>query len=123
VGERLRGRFATPADFPPQDCSPYRGLYVRPFSLGVVPRSRTVLCRPVPNPNGPDSQRRLYSTLTHFSHCGRGGGAAAAQLAAADWCGAAEVVSVELPLRAPPLAALLAAPGAGPPGRDLQVSQ
>ena len=44
-----RGRFATPADFPRQDCSPYRGLHVRRESLGCVHRSRAILCRPAPN--------------------------------------------------------------------------
>jgi hypothetical protein len=45
-----RGRFATPADFPLQDCSPYSHVHVRRERLGFVPRSRTILCRPVPNP-------------------------------------------------------------------------
>jgi hypothetical protein len=49
--DRSRGRFATPADFPLHDCSPYRGLHVRRTSLGFVPRSRTVFYRPVSNPN------------------------------------------------------------------------
>jgi hypothetical protein len=49
VGERSRGRFATPADFPLHDCSPYRGLYVRRERLGFVYRSRTIFCRRVPN--------------------------------------------------------------------------
>jgi hypothetical protein len=34
------GRFATPADSPLHDCSPYRGLHARCESLGFVPRSR-----------------------------------------------------------------------------------
>jgi hypothetical protein len=34
VGERSRGRFATPAaDLLPDDCSPYRGLHVRRESV------------------------------------------------------------------------------------------
>jgi hypothetical protein len=45
-----RGRFATPADSPLHDCSPYRELHVRRWSLGFVHRSRTILCRAVPNP-------------------------------------------------------------------------
>jgi hypothetical protein len=45
VGVRSRRRFATPADFPPHDGSPYRGLRVRRWDLGFVPRSRTM-----PNP-------------------------------------------------------------------------
>jgi hypothetical protein len=51
VGDRSRGRFATPAGFPRQDCSRYRGLHVRRERLGFVARSRTILCRPVPNPS------------------------------------------------------------------------
>jgi hypothetical protein len=51
VGDELRGRFATPADFSRQDCSPYRGLHVRRESLGFAHRSRGVFCRPVPNTN------------------------------------------------------------------------
>jgi hypothetical protein len=46
-----RGRFATPADFPRHDGSPYRGLHVHRDSLGFVRRSRAILCHPVPNPN------------------------------------------------------------------------
>ena len=49
MGDRSRGRFATPADFPLQDCSHYRGLHVRRESLGFVHRSRAIYCRPVPN--------------------------------------------------------------------------
>jgi ATP-dependent helicase YprA (DUF1998 family) len=33
-GQRSQGRFATPADFPLHDCSPYRGLHVRRESVG-----------------------------------------------------------------------------------------
>jgi hypothetical protein len=40
---RSRGRFATPADSPHQDCSAYRGLHVRRESLGFVHRSRAIL--------------------------------------------------------------------------------
>jgi hypothetical protein len=35
-----RGRFATSADFPLQDCNPYRGLHVLRERLGAVHRSR-----------------------------------------------------------------------------------
>jgi hypothetical protein len=42
--------FATPADLPRHDCSPYSHEHVRRERLGVVPRSRTISCRPVPNP-------------------------------------------------------------------------
>jgi hypothetical protein len=31
VGDRSRGCFTTPADFPLQDCSPYRGLHAAKF--------------------------------------------------------------------------------------------
>jgi hypothetical protein len=48
VGERSRGRFATPADIPLYDGSPYRGLHVRRRVSGLVPHLRT-LCRAVPN--------------------------------------------------------------------------
>ena len=34
VGDRSRGRFATPAGFPLHDGTPYRGLHVRRESLG-----------------------------------------------------------------------------------------
>jgi hypothetical protein len=50
VGGRSRGRYATPADFPRHDGTPYRGLRVRRWGLGGVPRSRSTLCRAVPNP-------------------------------------------------------------------------
>jgi hypothetical protein len=46
-----RGRFATPADFHLQDCSPYPHVHTRRERLGFVPHSRTGFCRPVPNPN------------------------------------------------------------------------
>jgi hypothetical protein len=45
-----RGRFATPADFPRRDCSPYSHVHVRRESLGFVHRPRAIFCRPVPNP-------------------------------------------------------------------------
>jgi hypothetical protein len=51
VGDRSRGRYATPADFAIHDGTPYRGLRVRRWGLGFVHRSRTILCRAVPNPN------------------------------------------------------------------------
>jgi hypothetical protein len=50
VGDRSRGRFATPADLPLHDCSPYSHVHARRESLGFVHRSRAILCRPVPNP-------------------------------------------------------------------------
>jgi hypothetical protein len=36
LGDRSRGRFATHADFPPHDCSPYSHVHVRRESLGFV---------------------------------------------------------------------------------------
>jgi hypothetical protein len=45
-----RGRFARSADFPRHDCSPYSHVHVRRESLGFAHRSRTIFCRPVPNP-------------------------------------------------------------------------
>jgi hypothetical protein len=50
VGDRSRGRFATPADFPLQDCSPDRELHARRGRLGFVNRSRAsfCFCRAVP---------------------------------------------------------------------------
>jgi hypothetical protein len=51
VGERSRGCFATPADSPPHDCSPYSHVHLRRERLGFVHRSRTLFCRPAPNPN------------------------------------------------------------------------
>jgi hypothetical protein len=54
VGEMSsRGRFATPADFPRHDCSPYRGLHERRESVGFVHRSTAMFCRPVPSPSVP----------------------------------------------------------------------
>ena len=44
-----RCRFATPADFPLQHCSPYSHAHVRRERLGCVYRSRAVFCRPLPN--------------------------------------------------------------------------
>jgi hypothetical protein len=52
LGDRSRGRFATPAaDFPLHDGSPYSHVHIRRDSLGLVHRSRTILCRSVPNPS------------------------------------------------------------------------
>jgi hypothetical protein len=49
VGDRSRGRYATPADFTRHDGTSYRGLHARRESLGFVYRPRTILCRAVPN--------------------------------------------------------------------------
>jgi hypothetical protein len=51
VGDRSWGRYATPADFPLHDCSPYSHVHVRRESVGFVHHSRTILCRTLPNPN------------------------------------------------------------------------
>jgi hypothetical protein len=56
VADRSRRRFATPADFPLHDGTPYRGLRVRRWGLGFLHRSRSTLCRAVPNPKRYDSQ-------------------------------------------------------------------
>jgi hypothetical protein len=48
-GGRSRGRFATPADAPLEECSPYSHEHVRRESLGVVHRSSAIFCRPAPN--------------------------------------------------------------------------
>jgi hypothetical protein len=50
VGDRSRGRYATSADFPLHDCSPYSHVHVRRESLGFVHRSRTSFCRPRAQP-------------------------------------------------------------------------
>ena len=50
MGDRPRGRFATPADSPRQDCSPYSQVHVRRESLGFVHRSRSLFCRPRAKP-------------------------------------------------------------------------
>jgi hypothetical protein len=47
-----RRRVARAADFR-QDGSPCRGLHARRESWGAVPQSKTISCRPVPNPNRP----------------------------------------------------------------------
>jgi hypothetical protein len=36
VGDRSRGRFATPADFPRRDCSPCEGLHARRECLDLL---------------------------------------------------------------------------------------
>jgi hypothetical protein len=48
VGDRSRGRFATPADLPLQYCSPYSHVRLHRGSLGFVHRPRSIFCRPVP---------------------------------------------------------------------------
>ena len=65
MGDRLRGRFATPADFALQDCSPYSHVHVHSESLGFVHRSGTVLCRPVPNLRG--TTRNFCIAVPHLT--------------------------------------------------------
>jgi hypothetical protein len=57
-GDRSQGRFATPADFPRHDGSPYSHVHARRKSVGVVHRPRAIFCRPVPVPN--DTIRNLF---------------------------------------------------------------
>jgi hypothetical protein len=68
-----RRRFETPADFPLQDCSPYRGLHARHEHLGVVPRSRAIFCRPFTRPhasiNAPlGTSKGRSSSCTYVPH-------------------------------------------------------
>ena len=49
MGDRSRGRRATPAEFPLHDGTPYQGLRKRRWGLGFVHHSWAILCRPVPN--------------------------------------------------------------------------
>jgi hypothetical protein len=58
-----RGRFATPADSPRHDCSPYS--HVRRESLGSGPRSRTIFPAPCAMPNH-------CVTIRHFFNAGTG---------------------------------------------------
>jgi hypothetical protein len=52
VLQRCKKReFATPADFPRRECSPYQGLHARRERFGFVHRLRIDFCRRVPNPN------------------------------------------------------------------------
>jgi predicted nucleic acid-binding Zn ribbon protein len=46
VGDRSRGRYATPADSPPHDGTPYRGIRVRRWGLGFVHHSRAIPIAP-----------------------------------------------------------------------------
>jgi hypothetical protein len=48
-GGRSRGCYATPADSPRHDGTPYRELHVRRECLGFVPGSKAIFCRAVPN--------------------------------------------------------------------------
>jgi hypothetical protein len=85
VGDRSRGRFATPADFPLHDCSPYSHVHARRERLGFVHRSRAVFRRPCPNPNIP---------IRNFCIAPRSGGVCRTE---ASGCGGAvQVVGVRL---------------------------
>ena len=64
-GDRPRGRFVTPADFLHQDCGPsFMSTYAaRVWAFSLV--SGGIFCRPLPNPELPDSQllqRRCVTT-------------------------------------------------------------
>jgi hypothetical protein len=91
VGDRSRGRFATPADSPLHDCSPCSHVHVRRGSLGFVHRSRTNFCRPVPN-LGVTIRNFCIALQWHVSHsdclgiglAGSGGAAARRRKALAD---------------------------------------
>jgi hypothetical protein len=48
-GWDISGRYATPADSPVHDGTPYRKLRVRRWGFGFVHRSRSSFCRAVPN--------------------------------------------------------------------------
>jgi hypothetical protein len=65
-----RGRFATPADFPRHDGTPYSHVHVRRERLGFVHRSRTIFYRPVPIPN--DTIRNFCIAVPR-GHLSRGG--------------------------------------------------
>jgi hypothetical protein len=48
VGDRSRGRFATPTDSPHQECTPHSHIYAYATKVrDLSPRSRAVFCRPV----------------------------------------------------------------------------
>jgi hypothetical protein len=51
VGDRSRGRFATPSDFPLQYCSPYSHVHVTSRKCGIFPSFKNHFLSPVPNPN------------------------------------------------------------------------
>jgi hypothetical protein len=55
VGDRSRGRFATPAGFSLHDCSPYPHVHVRRESLGCVPGSKGRFLSPRAKPSRNDS--------------------------------------------------------------------
>jgi hypothetical protein len=56
VGDRSRGRFATPADSPRHDYSPYSHVHVRRECLGFVRRSKYHFLPPRAQPQHFDSQ-------------------------------------------------------------------
>jgi hypothetical protein len=65
VGDRSRGRYATPADFPRHDGTAYRGLRVRRWGLFIV--QGDIFCRAVPSPK---------ATIRDFCIAVGGGGGA-----------------------------------------------
>jgi hypothetical protein len=65
VGDRSRGRFATPADFPLHDSSPYRGLHVRRERLGFL-----MVQGPYPSPRAkPHSFDSLSIVASLYVEC------------------------------------------------------
>ena len=57
MGDRSRGRFATPADFPLHDGTPCSHVHVRRERLVFVHRSRTIFCQRLP------SDSRTFASL------------------------------------------------------------
>jgi hypothetical protein len=98
VGDRSRGRYATPADSPLHGSIARAEGYTYDVGVWVVHRSRTILCRAMPNLKSYDSQRLHRCTVLRLrlcageprgvsvarvsaSVCTRGGGAAEGQAA------------------------------------------
>jgi hypothetical protein len=65
-GRSLTRPFREAPDFPRHDCSPYRGLHGRRESLGFVPRSGAIFCRPVPNVDDSHSFSIAAPSLAHY---------------------------------------------------------
>jgi hypothetical protein len=73
-GGRSCRRFATPADFPLPDCSPYSHVHVSRESLGFVPLQGPFTVAPVPNPTRYDSRLSHRCTAASGGAGGDGGG-------------------------------------------------
>jgi hypothetical protein len=64
---RSRGRYATPADIPLHDGSPYSHVHVRRVSLGFVHRSRAFSARVKPlTLSNPPTVKRIVSAVAHL---------------------------------------------------------